>query len=292
MKNLILLFIYLPLTISANEILIAVAERGFDPTEAGASVQVLTGLGHNVTLTTQSGKTPITDMIMITGENLGPESSKLKIQPNGLMAYQLMMKLISTKKLKIVPFNKIKPGDYDGLILTGGHSKAMKKTYLEDPTLRSKVLAIYESGKIIGAICHGPVVLARTMKNGRSIIYGREVTALPEIMEKTAWKWSYESLTKAGIEIDPVTKKSTYYLTYPGKTVQSEIETAVSDKGDFLTGLNVFSFTWLRDLMGWRDSLDDLDGFYVKDGQFITARYPGDAFTFATEFSKMVKNNK
>jgi protease I len=85
-------------------------------------------------------------------------------------------------------------------------------------------------------------------------------------MELTAW-----SLT--------CTWLGSYYRTYP-RTVQQEVTDALGATGQFLAGPRSIR----------RDRPDDLSpGFVVRDGRYLSARWPGDAHRFAAEYARMLE---
>lgn len=71
-------------------------------------------------------------------------------------------------------FNDVNVDDYDGLIIPGG-LKNPDTLRLQDDAVEI-VRNFAESGKTIGAICHGPWLLAEA-----DIIEGRDVTSYPSI---------------------------------------------------------------------------------------------------------------
>jgi len=74
-----------------------------------------------------------------------------------------------------------------------------------------------------------------------------------------------------------------YYRTYP-KTVQQEVTEALKDPADFIRGPMMIS---LRSIL--RDSPKNIRiGFTVKDGNYLSARWPGDAHRFAKEIAEML----
>jgi protease I len=135
------------------------------------------------------------------------------------------------------------------------------KEYLESRALHEFVARFFASRKPVGAICHGVVLAARS-----GALQGRRTTALPNWMESLAW-----NLTR--------TWMGAYYRTYP-ESVQDEVTRAVGDPSLFERGP-----------MGLkRDSADDLGtGFCVRDGSYLSARWPGDAHRFGTEFLRLLK---
>ncbi len=73
-----------------------------------------------------------------------------------------------------------------------------------------------------------------------------------------------------------------YYLTYPEITVEDEVTSVLEHKENFIKGPpSIF-----------RDSPSKMNrGFFVKDRNYISARWPGDLYSFSTEFIKMVLGN-
>ena len=71
-----------------------------------------------------------------------------------------------------------------------------------------------------------------------------------------------------------------YYLTYPEITVEDEVKSALSSAEKFVSGPSPL----------FRDSADKLTrGFFVKDRNYLSARWPGDAYNFSIEFTNMIK---
>jgi protease I len=112
------------------------------------------------------------------------------------------------------------------------------------------------------------VLAARAQtESGRSVLYGRKTTALTRSQELTAW-----GLT--------VTWLGNYYRTYP-ETVQSEVTRALAQPSDFETG----PFALRRD-----SPANTTEGFTVRDGNYLSARWPGDAHRFAAEYAAMLED--
>lgn len=123
----------------------------------------------------------------------------------------------------------------------------------------------------MGAICHGVIVLARArmLQSTRSPLFGRATTALPAFMELSAY-WS----TRLWLH--------DYFRTYP-ETVQQIVSRELRDNRDFMVGP--------RSLR--RDSLEATNrGFTVIDGNYISARWPGDAYRFAHGFLGILERHR
>jgi len=141
------------------------------------------------------------------------------------------------------------------------------RAYLESSTLQDIVTQAFERNIPVGAICHGVVLAARAKTStGRSVLFGRRTTALTRSLELTAW-----ALTAAWL--------GRYYRTYP-ETVQSEVTRALETSAHFDTG----------PLAMRRDSPEHSEyGFTVRDGNYLSARWPGDAHRFAADYASMLE---
>ena len=155
--------------------------------------------------------------------------------------------------------------DFNGLHIPGGHAPGMKEL-LEAPEIHGVIADLFAADKPVAAVCHGVVAVCRSLRDdGLSVLRGRCTTALPEFMELAAWR-----LTRLWM--------GDYYLTYP-VTVQAEVSAALDDPGNFRTGP--------RSL--FRDSPDHVDrGFVVRDGNYLSARWPGDIHRYSNELIQML----
>jgi protease I len=245
-------------------ILIPLPKHDFDPTEAAVPWLELNRRGHQVHFATPDGGMAEADLRMVNGSGLGPWKALLRADTNGLAAYSAMIEDPTFKQ----------PWDYkraaseaiDGLVLPGGHAKRMRE-YLESKEVQAIVTTAFERDIPVGAICHGVVVAARSKrKDGQSVLFDRKTTALTRTLELTGWV-----LTVAWL--------GSYYRTYP-ETVQDEVIASLAEPAAFLSGPLALS----------RDSQDRLDrGFTVRDGNYLSARWPGDAHRFAKDYADMLE---
>ena len=244
-------------------VLMPIPSREFDPTETGVPWKVLTQLGHEVVFATPDGNPGAADERMLQGSGLGIWKPFLVADANGRDAYRQMAAFPAFQR----PLAYADAGavDFDALLLPGGHAPGMKE-YLESPVLQSLVVATFANGKPVGAICHGVLLAARSRRaNGKSVLFGRKTTALTKQLELTAW-----GLTALWL--------GSYYRTYP-KAVQDEVTEALASAADFLTGPFVTS----------RDSPSrPRAGFTVRDGNYLSARWPGDAHRFGRDFAALL----
>ena len=121
----------------------------------------------------------------------------------------------------------------DGLLLPGGHRARGMRSYIDSDVLHRLVVDAFARRKVVGAICHGVLLAARSVDpaTGHSVLYGHRTTALTWALERTAWRLS--RITRFW---DP-----DYYRTYseePGQpsgymSVQSEVTRALKNPTDF-----------------------------------------------------------
>jgi len=244
-------------------VLMPLPSTDFDPTESAVPWSILSAHGHHVIFATPDGKPGQADPRMVNGNGLGLLAPVLRADANGRAAYARM--ITSKEFLRPIPYAEIVAANFHGLVLTGGHAQGMKP-YLESSILQKAVADFFISKKPVGAICHGVVLAARSkLPSGVSVLHGKKTTALTQQMEMSAW-----ALTCLWLK--------SYYRTYP-QTVQAEVRAALAKPGDFVVG----------PMNTTRDSPDNLDiGFTVQDGKYLSARWPGDAHRFATEFAAML----
>ncbi len=163
------------------------------------------------------------------------------------------------------------------------------RAYLESPEVQQMTIDAFSAGKPVGAICHGVVVAARAIdpRTGHSVLFGRRTTALTWALERRAW------------EVARWTRfwDADYYRTYPEErgqpwgfmSVQQEVTRALADEADFA---DVAKGTpdYRRKTSGRaRDTPTDArPAWVVRDGSYVSARWPGDAHTFARTFATVL----
>jgi putative intracellular protease/amidase len=156
--------------------------------------------------------------------------------------------------------------------------------------LQRFVADFFDADKPVAAICHGVVLAARSVsaRTGKSILYGRKTTALTWQLEKSA----YSMMRFFGRFWDPE-----YYRTYTEaaseplgyRSVQSEVTRALQSPADFCDVQRNASDYFRKSSGLFRDSLkDDRPAWVVRDGRYVSARWPGDAHSFAATFAALL----
>lgn len=228
--------------------------RDFDPTESAVPWFALTSTGHEVVFATPDGRPAVADDVVLRGP-LGALSGSMKASARVAELHEKMR--ACSAYAEPVDWSTMQPAD--ALFLVGGHAQGMKQ-YLESVDVRRVVRESWDRVPV-AAICHGVLVLARTVDSatGRSVLHGRRTTCLPRYMERLAWRTTAWKLGR-------------YYKTYD-VDVEEEVRDALGAEGEFVRGpLHLFS-------KGKEN--DDRNAFVVEDGNYVSARWPGDAWLIA-----------
>jgi putative intracellular protease/amidase len=275
-------------------------ERDFDPSEAAVTWKVLTQAGHQVLFATPNGQRASADPLMLSGEGLDlwgrlPGLKRFKVLGLMLRANADARGAFTEMQADIgflcpVAYTALRAADYDALVLPGGHWARGMRQYLEDPTLQSLVSEFFDADKPVAAICHGVVLAARSRsaKTGRSVLHGRKTTALTWALESSAWSL----MRRLGRVWDP-----SYYRTYledPGEPagyrgVEAEVSRALSTPDDFLDVPKNEPDHFRKASGLFRDSAKDRrPAWVVRDGCYVSARWPGDVHSFAETFAAVL----
>jgi putative intracellular protease/amidase len=245
-------------------VLIPLPDRDFDVTEVAVPWQILREGGHEpVFVTEQAGTLPAADPRLLTGVLFG----QLGAAPQAKGFYQELTK--AREFTSTAGWAELDVADFDGLLLPGGHAPGMRQ-YLGSAALRERVARFWALGRPVGAICHGVLVLARTQDaaTGRSVLAGCRTTCLPKYMERLSYLVTGWRLGR-------------YYRTYPAY-VQDEVKAALDDPASqFQRGPIT--------LMTPGAVTGDTPAFVVQDRNYLSARWPGDAYLFGRRFCDLLQ---
>lgn len=240
-------------------VLIPLPDRDFDVTEVAVPWKLLRDAGHDVVFATErgaAGEAPAADPLLLSGVVFG----KLGAAAEAARWYAEMTQ--SREFQRPVLWSSLEPREFDGLLLPGGHAPGMRQ-YLSSGSLQAKVAAFCALDRPLAAICHGVLVLARAKDaDGRSVLHAKRTTCLPKYLERsafflTAWR------------------RGRYYRTYPAY-VEAEVRASLDSPKQFVRGPRVASKRGT--------ATDDTPAFVVDDGNYVSARWPGDAYLFARTF--------
>ena len=230
-------------------VLVPLPDTGFDVTEVAVPWKLFTRAGHEVVFATEhGGNKPAADPLLLTGVLFG----KLGAEPEPKAFYEEMTR--SKEFSQPLAWASLRASDYDALVLPGGHAPGMKQ-YLGSTMLHGRIAEFWNTGKPVGAICHGVVPLARA-----GVLRSARTTCLTKPMERTAYFITAWKLGK-------------YYRTYPAY-VEDEVKAALADPQEQFT-------RGPAALIRRGTDTDDSPAFVVEDGRYVSARWPGDAYLFA-----------
>lgn len=246
-------------------ILMPIPDYDFDPSETSIPWSVLKENNIDLVFATPSGQPGKADLRMLTGKGLGPFARILKANKDAISHYNRMLE--DNRFNHPLKYEDINPSDYTGIILPGGHAPGMR-AYLEHKLLQNVIVKFFKENKPVGAICHGVLLVSRSIdpKTGKSIIYNYKTTSLLRSQELSAYY-----LTAMWLK--------NYYRTY-SITVEEEVKSYLINKNNFLRG----NAGLVRD-----SSSDMRHSFSVLDKNYLSARWPGDAYRFSYEFLKLIK---
>ncbi|HET7843942.1 MAG TPA: type 1 glutamine amidotransferase domain-containing protein [Xanthomonadales bacterium] len=239
---------------AARRVLVPLPDVDFDPTEVAVPWRALRAAGHDVVFATERGDVAACDPLLIAGVLFG----KLGADADARDAYASMSR--SDAFRSPMRWSDVDVTEFDALLLPGGHAPGMRQ-YLGSATLQAQVARFAALERPIGAICHGVLLLARAHDpaTGRSVLHARRTTCLPKYMEALAFALTGWKLGR-------------YYRTYPAY-VEDEVCASLASTGQFRRGPLT---------LGTRGSAsDDRPAFVVEDGNYVSARWPGDAHLFA-----------
>ena len=233
-------------------VLVPLPDRDFDVTEVAVPWKLLGEAGHDVLFATESGATPACDPLLLTGVVFG----LLGAREEPIAFYRELEK--TPAFVSPLAWSTVEPNAFDALFLAGGHAQGMKQ-YLGSERVQELTRAFFAANKPVAAICHGVLVAARA-----GVLQGRRTTCLPKYMERSAYLATFW-------------RRGRYYRTYPAY-VEDEVRASGTD---FARGPRELSKRGTRD--------DDSHAFVVEDGNYISARWPGDAYLIAKKLVALLQ---
>ncbi|KAK6952654.1 hypothetical protein Daesc_004944 [Daldinia eschscholtzii] len=238
--------------VATPKVLIMMADYGHDPTETAVPYTAFKNAGYQVEFATENRNQPQCDQKLLQGF-----TQKL-LQGAKKEVVDLYKRMAISEEMRH-PVSWSDPGfsldPYDLVFFPGGHDKGVKQI-IESPIVHKLVVDYFPKTKkpgkkVIGAICHGVMVLAKSKDaNGRSVIRDCKTTALPAKFEQAAY-WGTRAIL------------GDYYKTYGhgSEDVEQSIKKVLADPSQFKASLNPGP-----------------------------ARYPGDAELFAEEIIKLFES--
>lgn len=229
------------------KILMPLPDHDFDVTEVAVPWKLLVEAGHDVVFATETGATPACDPLLLTGVVFGA----LGAREEPVAFYRELEHAPGFR----APRAWSEDIAADALFLAGGHAQGMKQ-YLGSERVQAITRTFFEAEKPVAAICHGVLVAARA-----GVLRDRRTTCLPKYMERSAYLATFW-------------RRGRYYRTYPAY-VEDEVRATLADQAQFERGPRELSKRGTRE--------DDTHAFVVEDGNYVSARWPGDAYLIATK---------
>lgn len=147
---------------------------GFHLAEAARPWKILRAAGHSIDLATPDGKAAPVD----------PSSLDLDDEDNAAFMNDgdIKRQLETPKTLGTVDLD-----DYDALYFPGGHGTMWDLP--GNDAVQAAVRKMYEDGKIVAAVCHGPAALVNVkLSNGRWLVDGKTLSVFTDDEERAVEK--------------------------------------------------------------------------------------------------------
>jgi putative intracellular protease/amidase len=236
-------------------VLFPLPDRDFDVTEVAVPWLRLAEEGHQIVFATETGATPAADPLLLTGVVFG----SLGARRDAVAAYRTLER--APEFVRPLRWADVDLAAVDAVYFAGGHAAGMKP-YLESELVFDLARAAFARGLPVAAICHGVLVLARA-----GVLAGRTTTCLPKYMERSAW-------------LATAWRRGRYFRTYD-TYVEDEVRAAA---GTFVRGPRVLFARGTRD--------DHRAAFVVEDHDYLSARWPGDAYQIADKLLEKLSHAK
>jgi protease I len=238
-------------------ILIVLPQSDYDPTEVALPWQVWRSAGHEVVFATENGAPASCDPITLTGEGLPLLARSLRAKPEARAAYAAMLDYPGY--CAPLRWTAARAADFAALHFPGGHAPGMKP-YCESPEVQRLAREAFAADLPVSAICHGVLPLARA-----GVLARKRTTALTGSQEAIAIRLTSRALPG-------------HYRTYP-ESVEAEVTRLIGSNGKFERGPL---------LPRYASASAPEAGFVVRDGNYLSARWPGDAWTLALRLLELL----
>ncbi|MEM1336260.1 MAG: type 1 glutamine amidotransferase domain-containing protein [Bacteroidota bacterium] len=134
---------------------------GYELTELSRAYYVFQANGFEVDIASPSGGEP---QVVIDDEDMGR------------FDYAFLNDSTAQTKVKhTIPVHKVVAEEYEAVFFVGG--KGAMFDFPENKAIQAIVRKLYQSNKVIGAVCHGPAALVNvTLDNGRHVLENKQVS--------------------------------------------------------------------------------------------------------------------
>jgi len=242
-------------------VIIALPDTDFDVTQASVTWKILKSTGINVAFATEHGAKPTPNSLQLQKANFS--GTMVTLHP-AFEARRYFFEMEQDPSFSApIPFSNIEPDRYAGMVVVGGHFEGVRP-YLENTVLQSKILLFWKYHRPLGAIAQGILILAHAKDpaTSLSLLYNSKTTSYPKYLEY----WS---------QYTPFWTQGPLYQI----PAELEVQQALASPLHYFPGPTSFS----------KDSLFTPSGFFCQDDRYLSAGWEGDCYTFAKQFSKMVR---
>lgn len=135
---------------------------GYELTELARAYYVFEANGYEVDIASPNGGTP---PVVIDDEDMGP------------FDFAFLKDEAAQKKVsQTIPTNNVVGDEYQAIFFVGG--KGAMFDFPNNEAIQSMVRDLYQSNRVIGAVCHGPAALVNVkLDNGKSILDKKKVSS-------------------------------------------------------------------------------------------------------------------
>ena len=244
-------------------ILMPIPNRGFDPTEAGVPWRLMHSRGHRVAFATPDGNQGQADPTLITGKELGLLGRFMMADANGRLAYEEMTQAADFRCP--IRYDAIQSQDFDALLLPGGHAPGMRP-YLEIGAAadgRRRLLSRRQAGR--RHLSRGPAVCA-SLRSGSQVSPLRKENNGPYQNHGTSGPTVHSSSSSplSSNLCDERRRGSSGGAREPRRLHQGPLQRPPRLLGKLRLG------------------------FTVRDGNYLSARWAGDAHRFTADFADIL----
>lgn len=214
-----------------NKILIIASNYGLWAEELQAPWDALKQAGHELTLATYKGFTPLPFALSMDPDFIDP---MLKVPMNPPELLCRVNQILDTGEWdNTIKISDACMADYDTLVIVGGPGAALD--IVGNMFVHKIILDAYKTGKVIGTLCYavGALAFTRDPDNGnKSIIYSKSIVAHPHA-------WDFDVDIKYDVvratDVNPGIKMQTCGFAFP---LQYLIQDAVGPDGKVIADLN------------------------------------------------------
>ncbi len=135
-------------------------ETGYELTELARPYYIFQANGYEVDIASPQGGTP---PAVIDDEDMGE------------FDYAFLNDPVAQQKVRnSIPLSQIAEGEYDAIYFAGG--KGALFDFPDNTAIQRLITRHYESGRVIGAVCHGPAALVNVkLSDGKPLLRDKEV---------------------------------------------------------------------------------------------------------------------